>query len=209
MKSEIIFREYQSSDADEIERIIIEAWHYNDMVSLKTAKKLARVFLSSCLSNQTYTMTALMNHKPIGIIMAKDNRNFHCRIQYKLQQIRAIVSLYLSKEGRSVMKLFSGVSDIDKRLVEENGHIYQGEVAFFAVSAAARGKGVGKKLFNSMLDYMKSRGINDFFLFTDTSCNYGFYEHSGMTRRNEKAHTFFVNNQTAEMAFYLYDYKLI
>lgn len=209
MKSEITFRAYQSSDSVEIERIIAQAWHYNDMASPKTASKLAKVFLSSCLANQTYTRTAVKDDKPIGIIMAKSIADYHCPLKYRLKQIFAILSLLLSAEGRSVSKIFSGVSNIDKQLVAANGHSYQGEVAFFAVSDTARGKGIGAELFNQMLDYMKSTDVRDFFLFTDTSCNYGFYDHIGMTKRGEKSHTFFVKNQQAEMTFFLYDYRFI
>lgn len=41
-------------------------------------------------------------------------------------------------------------------------------------------------MFSNMLEYMKSQNIKDFYLYTDTSCNYGFYEHQGMIKRKEK-----------------------
>ena len=47
-----------------------------------------------------------------------------------------------------------------------------------------------KKMFCNMLEYMKLQNINDFYLFTDTTCNYGFYEHQGMNRCDEKSKTF-------------------
>ena len=206
MKEEIIFREFKKEDSKIIEEIIIEAWHYNDLCSSKTARKMAKVFLSSCLTNQTYTQVALLNNQPIGIIMAKDSKTHKCPFKYRIKQIVDIISLYLSKEGRQTSKIFSSVSSIDQELLNECTKKYEGEVAFFAISSKARGKGIGKRMFSNMLEYMKSQNIKDFYLYTDTSCNYGFYEHQGMIKRKEKSKTFFIQGKEAKMTFFIYDY---
>ncbi len=177
MKNEIIFREFQKEDSKIMEEIIIEAWHYNDLCSSKTAHK-----------------------------MAKDSKIHKCPLKYRIKQIFSIMSLYLSNEGRKISKIFSSVSNIDKELLNECKVQYQGEVAFFAISSKARGKGIGKKMFCDMLKYMKSQNINDFYLFTDTTCNYGFYEHQGMTRRNEKSQKFVIQGKEVEKIFFIYDY---
>ena len=189
MKKEILFREFKEEDSKVIEEIIIEAWKYNDLCSSKIAHKMAKVFLSSCLTNQTYTQVALLNNEPIGVIKAKD-----------------IISLYLSKEGRKTSKIFSNVSEIDKELLNECKKEYEGEVAFFAISSKARGNGIGKEMFGDMLKYMKSQNVNNFYLYTDTSCNYGFYEHQGMKRCAEKSQNFVINGQDAKMTFFIYDF---
>lgn len=206
MKEEIIFREFKKEDSKIIEEIIIEAWHYNDLCSSKIARKMAKVFLSSCLTNQTYTQVALLNNQPIGIIMAKNSRIHRCPFKYRIKQIRDIISLYLSTEGRQTSKIFSSVNSIDEELLNECTKKYEGEVAFFAISSKARGKGIGKRMFSNMLEYMKSQNIKDFYLYTDTSCNYGFYEHQGMIKRKEKSKTFFIQGKEAKMTFFIYDY---
>ena len=206
MKEEIIFREFKKEDSKIIEEIIIEAWHYNDLCSSKIARKMAKVFLSSCLTNQTYTQVALLNNQPIGIIMAKNSKIHRCPFKYRIKQIRDIISLYLSTEGRQTSKIFSSVNSIDEELLNECTKKYEDEVAFFAISSKARGKGIGKRMFSNMLEYMKSQNIKDFYLYTDTSCNYGFYEHQGMIKRKEKSKTFFIQGKEAKMTFFIYDY---
>ncbi len=206
MKEEIIFREFKKEDSKIIEEIIIEAWHYNDLCSSKIARKMAKVFFSSCLTNQTYTQVALLNNQPIGIIMAKNSKIHRCPFKYRIKQIRDIISLYLSTEGRQTSKIFSSVNSIDEELLNECTKKYEGEVAFFAISSKARGKGIGKRMFSNMLEYMKSQNIKDFYLYTDTSCNYGFYEHQGMIKRKEKSKTFFIQGKEAKMTFFIYDY---
>lgn len=126
MKEEIIFREFKKEDSKIIEEIIIEAWHYNDLCSSKIARKMAKVFLSSCLTNQTYTQVALLNNQPIGIIMAKNSKIHRCPFKYRIKQIRDIISLYLSTEGRQTSKIFSSVNSIDEELLNECTKKYEG-----------------------------------------------------------------------------------
>lgn len=204
----MILREFKKEDTTAIEKMIEEAWHYHELCSSRTAHQLAKVFLISCLCNQTYTQVAISNGTPIGVIMAKDIKSHSCPIRYRLKQVISILTLFLSKEGRSVSKVFSSVSHIDQDLLRKSNISYQGELAFFVVSASTRGKGVGNALFHSALQYMESQHIKDFFLYTDTSCNYGFYEHQGMNRRCTQNTSFFLDGQRAEMTFYLYDHNI-
>lgn len=203
---QITLRDYQKQDFKALEDIIRKTWHYDDFSSPKTASKLARVFLSSCLTNYTFSRVAVDNGIPVGIILANNKSLHKCPLSLKFQQIRAMISLFLSKEGRKVSKIFGNVNGIDKQLLSECGKSYPAELALFAVNSSYRGKGIGKILFQSVLDYMNEQKINEFYLFTDTSCNYGFYEHQGMVRRCEKEHLFNIKGQNAKMNFFVYDY---
>lgn len=204
---QIELREYQKQDFETLETIIRETWHYDEFSSQKTAIKLARVFLSSCLTNYTFSRVAVLEGKVVGIILVKDIENHKCSFSNRLLQIKSIVSLYSSKEGREVSKIFGNVNGIDKELLAENSKTYPAELALFAVSSPCRGKGIGKILFQSALEHMKQTSLKEFYLFTDTSCNYRFYEHQGMIRRCEKEHIFNIRGQQAVMNFFIYDYQ--
>lgn len=201
------FREFRKEDTPALEAIIRQTWNYDKFASPKTAKKLARVFLSSCLANQTYSQVALHNGKPVGIILGKNISTYKCPLRYKWKQISSIISLYLSKEGRNASKIFGSVNGIDKELLA-TCNPYPAELALFVISPDCRGKGVGKQLFQRFLQYLKKEHLKKFYLYTDTSCNYGFYEHQGMVRRCEKEHTFTINQQRSNMTFFIYDYEI-
>ncbi len=204
--SQIVTREFQRKDADALKNIIAETWHYNELCPPKTADRLAGVYLNSCLANQTYTRTALIDGIPVGIIMGK-NKNVHkCPLKYRIRQMTSIIRLFFNKEGRQISKIFGCVTEIDKELLAENRRDYVGEVAFFAVDSRYRGQGIGKKLFQELLKYMKDENIKTFYLFTDTSCNYQFYEHQGMVRCCERNHIFNIKGRKSNMSFYLYEY---
>lgn len=206
MKIEI--RTYHKEDFKPLQNIVRETWHYDAFCTPKTANKLAAVFLSSCLTNHTFSRVALADGKVVGVILAKNIRKHHCPFSLRWKQIKSLLSLYLSKEGRRVIKIFANVSGTDKRLLEESRKSYPAELALFAIDPKYRCKGIGKQLFSEVLMYMKSQQLSEFYLYTDSSCNYNFYEHQGMHRRCEKAQTVVINNQREDMKFFLYDYAL-
>ena len=60
---QIELREYQKQDFKTVETIIRETWHYDEFSSQKTAVKLARAFLSSCLTNYTFSRVAVLGRE--------------------------------------------------------------------------------------------------------------------------------------------------
>ena len=205
MDGQIVLREYQTSDRPALIGIIRETWQYDKFASPKAAQKLARAYLDSCLTNQTFTQVALVDEVPVGIIMVKDRREKRCPFRLRLRMLLSVASLFLSKEGRMVTRFFSGVEEIDQQLLQDTQTEYQGEIAFFAVNSRYRGIGLGKKLFDAARDYMRTQRIRNFFLFTDTTCNYPFYERRGMERRGERVHIFAAKGKSGTLTMFIYD----
>lgn len=56
----------------------------------------------------------------------------------------------------------------------------QAELELFLVSAAARGRGVGGGLWRRLLAHFADRGVNRYYLHTDSSCDVSFYRHKGL-----------------------------
>jgi hypothetical protein len=206
MPENLVLREYRKDDQSAIADIIRKTWKYDEFCSHKTARKLANVFLAACLANQTFTRVAFLQGEPVGIIMCKNNSEHHCKFSYRLGLMRELFLLKISKEGRQESKFFESINNIDDDLLSETKKKYGGEVAFFAVEQRFRGFGIGKTLFMEAKNYFINQKINDFFLFTDTSCNYGFYEHNGLVRNGEKKLVFNERNIRKEITFFLYEY---
>ena len=141
-------REYQKNDFIALKNIIRKTWRYDDFSSPKTASRLADVFLSSCLTNYTFSRVAVLNGKPVGIILVKDIAR-HTSASKQIPAA-AVLSLYLTKEGRAVSKIFENVTGIDRELLRESGKNYPAELALFVVSPSCRGQGVGKALFQAV-----------------------------------------------------------
>lgn len=209
MQEEIIFREYKKEDDNYLAEIIRQTWNYDRFCSSKVAEKLGKVYLYTCLAEQTYTKVATIDNKPVGIIMGKNIKKHKCPLRIRIKEIILIISLYLSKEGRYSSNIFKKVDEIDKQLLKESNKNYEGELSFFVVDLNCRGLGIGKNLFNSLTEYMKKENIKEFYLYTDTTCNHKFYEHQGMIRKCQKEYDLDIKHQKEKTTFFLYEYTII
>lgn len=208
MENRVILRELKWSDLNALENVIRKTWDYDKFATPETAGKLAKAYLSSCLANQTYTRVAEVNGVTAGVILGKNTEKHRCPLRYRWRQITALCQLLISKEGREILNFYRDVDGIDDQLLKRCGKDYQGEVSLFALSPEYRGLGIGKKLFDCLLAYMKSQSIEDFYLYTDTSCNFGFYEHQGMKRHQQHKQLVNLRGQNGNLEFYLYDMSI-
>ncbi|MEG0597758.1 MAG: GNAT family N-acetyltransferase [Oscillospiraceae bacterium] len=202
---ELHYRTVRPEDYRALEEIICKTWNYERFCAPKTAARLAKLFLASCLANQTYTCVAVKGEEPVGVIMGKNEKTHRKSPAKILRQLGALLGMAIRKEGRKVLRQFGGYSEINRSLAAENTHVFGGEVAFFAVRGDQRGNGVGKELFARLRGYMQSQNIADFYLYTDSSCNYGFYNHQGMVPVCEKKCRMEAFGGR-EMSFFLYGY---
>lgn len=60
------------------------------------------------------------------------------------------------------------------------------ELQLFIVSPEARGLGIGRRLFSTFLSHLRDAGARSYYLFTDTGCDYGFYDRHGLTRAAQR-----------------------
>lgn len=152
MSESIIFRAFEESDYPALEQVIRETWCYDRFCTPETAAQLASVYLTSCLANQTFTQVALVDNVPVGIIMGKNRATHKSPFSLQLKKIKSIVKLMISKEGRSVSKIFGCVDGIDKELLNRCSTDYQGELAFLQSARNAGEKGLvrhySKKLWS-------------------------------------------------------------
>ena len=208
MENRVILRELKWSDLSALENVIRKTWDYDKFATPETTGKLAKAYLSSCLANQTYTRVAEVNGVTAGVILGKNIEKHRCPLRYRWRQITALCRLLISKEGREILNFYRDVDDIDGQLLKRCDKDYKGEISLFALSPEYRGLGIGKKLFDCLLAYMKSQSIEDFYLYTDTSCNFGFYEHQGMKRQQQYKQLVNLRGQNGNLEFYLYDMSI-
>jgi N-acetylglutamate synthase-like GNAT family acetyltransferase len=81
---------------------------------------------------------------------------------------------------------------------------FDANVEFLVVSPDAQGMGVGKKLWFDLKETFVGQGIKDIYVYTDTSCNFGFYDHQGFTKIGTNP----LKTQHHEVDVYLYSIKL-
>lgn len=85
-------------------------------------------------------------------------------------------------------------------------YLLQGCIQLFIVSKESRGLGVGKALVSHLSYYMKTMNVKSLHLYTDTRCNYGFYDSQNFKRLNEKE--LYFDSIKTNLNIFLYSYNL-
>lgn len=178
----ISYRAIEKKDYKQIAKVICDTWHYEKITSHYSAIHLSYAFLFSSLIHQTYTQVAVRNHVPVGIVMGRTNdvplknKVFYLNLAFHL------VFLLFTSQGKQAFQSYRRHSQITSALLKQTYESYDGELILFAVDQSTRGTGVGSHLFNAYLQHLRNQGARTFYLFTDTSCTYTFYEHKGLRR---------------------------
>lgn len=108
----------------------------------------------------------------------------------------------LSKEISNELLL---EDETDRALLEEcSDKGYDCELVYFIASKRMRGRGIGTKLIDSYIDYLRSRGMKRMFLYTDDFSRYRFYERMGFVR--DACKTIFIDGGDHE--YYIYSKEL-
>lgn len=208
MTSQAVLRAMRAEDMPRIERIVRRTWSYDDRVSARAAELLGRIDACNCLSRRTYMRVADIDGDVAGFIVVNDLRN--PRRDMRLQAVQAVSMLRLlaSRDGREGLTMFRRYMATDRRLdndAREQGRHYDGEIVLFIVNDEYRGYGLGRLLFDDALRHFREIGVEDFFLYTDTDCDFGFYEHRGMSRRAARSVSITLGGHTESAEMYIYD----
>lgn len=206
-KSRVSFRVLQKEDYSLIEKMISDTWEYQTFCEEnKTVKRLARFYLQSCLMEQNFVKVALVNDEVVGIVMAKSNKSSRFSLQYGISSLYAYLLLMLTKEGRHIGKMFAKFHKVNTALLEQSNQTFDGELVFFVLDEKARGMGIGKQLLQQVKDYMHSECATSFYLFSDSTCNYAFYENQGLERIAQKPFSLQPYHDET-IVFFLYQYN--
>ncbi|MBW3087332.1 GNAT family N-acetyltransferase [Bifidobacterium sp. 82T24] len=186
MTSQAVLRAMRAEDMPAIEDLATRTWKYDERMTPRNAGLLGRIDACNCLSRRTFMRVADIDGQVAGLIVAADRRHPRTDHRLVLRQAAAGLRLLADAEGRRGLRTFAEYMATDRALDRDargQGRRYDGEIVLFIVDDHYRGHGLGRLLFDAALAYFRDRGIDDVFLYTDTGCDYGFYDHRGMERR--------------------------
>ncbi len=159
-------------------------------------------FLMHYLRQSTFLMAAVDdNDKLIGFLGLTDKCSKREFAKCKWLDFKAAVFEKISLVGMYVLpgsktpRLFDGLffSNYDKlRKMVPNKDAP--EFLVLIADPNARGMGVGKTLMIEGEQYLKQAGFKSYYLITDSSCDYGFYDKFGMDRVVDVSMSFNINH---------------
>ena len=206
MSYEISYREYNECDFAELVNITIKSFEFDKMLSYKNATLIAELNLYSFLNTATFTNIALKDNIPVGFLIGQIiNSNTNNLYENKIAQIKS--QMLKNIEGMISLLIYKKIKSINNNLYKQTNKNYNAELSFFAVRKDCQGIGIGKTLFQKFSNYLKENNITNLYLYTDTYCNYKFYEYFGMHKNKEK-HFSIPFTKKYDIDFYLYDKEL-
>lgn len=165
--------------------LMCTTWYHQ--VEQPLAAALAGDELTYYLTRATFARSAWKDGQLLGFVFARHGQPEDDQ-QAAWDSARALVE---ARYG----ELLAAQQDDDGYLREINAYhhmLNQAQLAeddsvlLLVINPAARGFGLGKKLFFSALDYLYEQGASMAHLITDTDCDWHFYDHLGLTRLAER-----------------------
>ncbi len=206
---EVIYRDLVKEDYDRVKELIGKAFGFNEFIKDKEfLDSLLNIYLQNCILGSSFSKVAEKNNKVIGIILGdaeKDKNRLkkaHNTLSITYTGLKLIMT---SKENKKLLKEFSKLKDTYKEIIQGKKDDFQGCIQLFIVSKESRGLGVGKTLINHLSNYMKNIDVESIYLYTDSRCNYGFYDSQNFKRLNEKE--IYFDSLQSKLNIFLYGYN--
>ncbi|AIY83130.1 acetyltransferase domain protein [Clostridium baratii str. Sullivan] len=207
--SKIIYRELTKKDCNTIKNLIGEAFGFNEFIKDKIfLDSVLTSYLQDCILESSFSKVAEKDNKVIGIILGKankDNTKLLKECSPLINDPTELESIMEIKENKSIISEFLKIKDTYTEIIKGRKDDFQGCIQLFIVSKESRGLGIGKTLISHLFNYMRSMNVQSIYLYTDTRCNYKFYDSQNFKRLNEKEVYF--NSLKEKLNVFLYGYK--
>jgi ribosomal protein S18 acetylase RimI-like enzyme len=209
---QIVYRNLKEEDYPAVADILSQAFGLHRYVSdPRLLQIIQQQYIYSCLSEATFARIAEEYGQIIGVIMGNARSDYQILRHFSFLLRSGWYGIKMKLLGR---KGSTGIDDYNK--LHQIYHIFSkrhkrefdGVLTLFAVNDESRGKGVGKTLLSELISYWKEHKTRNVYLYTDTTCNYGFYEHQDFVRLEEEPLVLTRDGVPFEMQVFLYGYKV-
>lgn len=206
----IIFRKIKKKDYPYIKHMMNHNFYLYEYIE---DKRILNTFLNSylynCLAEQTFTMVAEKEGKVIGVIMgnAKEDYKLYKSLIYILKGVYYnILTGIKAMIYNTNIKQYKGITLIYKKLMLKADKKFDGILTLFVVSKDYQGYGVGKNLLKFLFEYQNKNNVKNMYVFTDSKCNYKFYDSKGFKRLGQDTFNVKTVNKQFDLEIFLYEY---
>ena len=209
--SEIIIRDITADDMPAIKAVVREVWAWEEAFEDEAViEACVAIYFAPVLHEATFGRVALLDGKVVGVIFGAvdgqppsykhllENLTPHILLMMQADEWdRLGMCEYLTKQNATYQALIDGIEDE-----------YDGALDFLVLSKAAQGKGIGKRLWLALKEHLEAKNVAKVYLYSDSECNFGFYESQGFARRNKMDMRVVFDGEEDLTEQYLYEYSI-
>lgn len=180
------YRNARYSDKEQMKEIVNICFSLSSYVNNeKVLDSFLDCYVDACYVEQTFMQVAVVEKKVVGVIMRGNHKH---RIQlkklpYVANLLYANLKLHIrSKKYQCDTSDYQHITGIYDSFLEKQTEAFDGVLTLFAILPGYQGYGIGSYLWDRGHDYFKSSSVKRLYLFTDSSCNYAFYDKKGFRR---------------------------
>ena len=195
---------FEDADLPELISIIERVWYLDGDESKETSRSLATIDISYYIGVSTHRFVAKKDDQILGLIFCS---NGETPADYEKWQKLEYESTTKAKKlfSKADFKDYEIFGEVESCLVHKywntNTNGAKWEITLFCVSPTIKSQGIGGMLFSYILSFMKEQGAKHYFLATDDDCDFGFYQHKGLTCKDKAA----IRSSTKDFGFaYIY-----
>jgi len=206
----LTIRDVEESDLPALKAMIDETWEWVDLVESQEALDATiSLYLNQVLYYSSFGKVALLDGKIAGAIFGSVEGDAPvCRMLQDDSMDHALTLLKATEnERRDVYECISKINSTYADLLRGKEDTYDGSLVFLAVSEEARGIGLGKQLWHELSAYFGTKSVKSIYVYTDTDCNYAFYESAGFTCRDEQDLSCAFRVGDWNVRIFLYEYR--
>jgi|GEM_PF-1527240 len=180
--AEIVFRDTVESDYRDLATILEKQWRFS-LYSKDRCLELSEIFLLSIINGSNKAETVVVDGKPQGVLVLSDmdgeTIDRSAELGSRLESAKQIPNF------DRCMEEMEGFHRIYSKYAKAYKHDDWAELALIIVSDSCKGIGLGRKMIDEARRITSEYGSKGLFFYTDTECNYGFYDHIGAVRVGE------------------------
>lgn len=185
----VTLRPMRDDDLPTLVEMVRRMWYADGSTPETCSRRLASADMGFSLARSTMALVAESAGRVCGVLLARVDAlssmahgratpfNRHCRLA-----LREVLPFPFSRAGLRGLRDACDLLVRDARLLHGLSDRYDGEVVLFVVDERLRGRGVGRLLFDEAMLRFREAGVLRYFLFTDSTCDVGFYDHRGLVR---------------------------
>lgn len=184
----LTLRKATIEDKEKAMMIDYDMWYAPDEEHQKTVdfwKAVASLDMNSFYIHSNYLLLAEWDSEVVGMVLAEIPKANLTYLYHYMSDGRLEANI-ISKADKELRESYQTLYTNEEAFHTEAGELvkasYDAAINIFAVNRSVQGKGVGRRLFEQALTDFQDLNAKNFYLYTDTECDYQFYDYIGMER---------------------------